>query len=82
MTWWKAAFVRAIKTFSQALITGLTLGNSVGVDLLKVDWVTSLSLSGGAALLSILMSIIGLPEVDQQAVMQAQRPKRFPRSGV
>ena len=51
---WLAVFERAVKTFAQTLIAVLGVGV---LDILKTDWVQSLSISAGAALLSVLTSI-------------------------
>lgn len=56
--WFKAAGIRAMKTFCQAAL-GL-LGTSMV--LTDVDWLTVLSASALAALVSILTSLTGLPE--------------------
>lgn len=58
-TWMIAAAVRALKTWAQAGIAYLGSG-AVGV--LETDWVGFLSITCMAAVLSILMSIAGLPE--------------------
>jgi hypothetical protein len=58
--WWKAAGVRAIKTFAQALIAGI----GTGVALLEVNWSYALSVAAVAAILSLLTSLAGLPEVE------------------
>ena len=63
-TWkfWKAALIRALRTFSQALIA--VIGTSVVLE--QVRWLEALSAAGLAALLSLLTSIAtGLPEVDE-----------------
>lgn len=63
MTWkfWKAALLRAVRTFAQALIA--VIGTSVLLE--QVRWLEALSAAGLAALLSLLTSIAtGLPEVD------------------
>lgn len=63
-TWafWKAALVRALRTFAQALIA--VIGTSVLLE--QVRWLEALSAAGLAALLSLLTSIAtGLPEVDE-----------------
>lgn len=52
---WSFAGERAIKTFSQAAIATLG-GGSIG--LLAVDWVGVFSVSAGAAVLSILTSVV------------------------
>ena len=51
---WKDAGERAVKTFAQAF---LALFGAGAVDLLSVDWRADLSVSGGAALLSLLTSL-------------------------
>lgn len=58
--WVKAAVIRALKTFAQALIAALpTTAATLG----SVDWPMALSIAGLAAVLSLLTSIAGLPEV-------------------
>lgn len=58
---WKAALIRAIRTFAQALIA--VIGTSAVLS--EVNWIEALSAAALAALLSILNSIAtGLPEVD------------------
>lgn len=59
--WLKAAAIRAAKTFSQALIS------FIGVETKAfhmVDWEMALSVAALAAVISIITSIAGLPEVD------------------
>lgn len=58
--WLKAAGIRAIKTFAQTA-TGMTGGELVGI--LDVDWVGVLSVAATAAVLSLLTSMAGLPEL-------------------
>ena len=58
--WVKAALVRAIKTAAQ---TALALVGASSV-LSDVDWGVTLSTVAVAALLSILTSFAGLPEVE------------------
>ena len=58
-TWWKAAAVRAIRTFAQTAIAAIGVTATVSA----VDWLTVLSTSGLAAVLSLLTSVAGLPEV-------------------
>ena len=60
VTWIKAAGIRAIKTFAQTMIA--TIGTSAIIE--EVNWQIVLSASLLAALLSILTSIAGLPEVE------------------
>ena len=58
--WWAAAGVRALKTFAQAAIA--TIGSSAVIS--SVDWKMVASASILAAILSMLTSLAGLPEVD------------------
>jgi hypothetical protein len=57
--WFKAALIRAIKTIAQAAIG--FIGTSVVIG--EVDWMFVLSGSALAGIVSLLMSIAGLPEV-------------------
>ena len=57
---WKAAAIRAIKTFAQAMVAQIGAG-SVGI--VQFDWIGALSVSAMAAVLSIFTSLAGLPEV-------------------
>lgn len=58
--WAKAAGIRAIKTFAQTMIA--TIGTTAIIE--DVNWAVVLSASALAALLSILTSVAGLPEVE------------------
>ena len=60
--WLKAAAVRAVKTFSQTALSMLTVGQAV----IDVNWVNVLSVSAVAAIISILTSVAGLPEVKEE----------------
>lgn len=59
-SWLKAAAIRAIKTFAQTMIA--TIGTTAVIE--QVNWQIVISASLLAALLSLLTSIAGLPEVD------------------
>lgn len=59
-SWLKAALIRAIKTFAQTMIA--TIGTAVLFE--NVNWSVVISAASLAALLSILTSIAGLPEVE------------------
>ena len=59
--WWKAAGVRAIKTFAQ--VAAATIGAGVISPIHEIDWIYCLSISATAAVLSLLTSLGGLPEV-------------------
>lgn len=57
--WWKAAAVRALKTFAQAAAAAI----GVAAALQDVNWIYVLSSSALAAVISLLTSVAGLPEV-------------------
>lgn len=59
--WFKAASVRALKTLAQTAVA--TIG--AAAILSDVDWLTVLSASILAAILSYLTSIAGLPELEK-----------------
>ncbi len=61
MSWIKAAGIRAIKTFAQTMIA--TIGTTAVIE--EVNWAVVFSASALAALLSILTSVAGLPEVEE-----------------
>lgn len=58
--WWKAAGIRAIKTFFQTFVA--TIGTSALIE--EVDWRIVLSAAGLAAVLSLATSLAGLPELE------------------
>lgn len=64
MDWWKAAGVRVLKTAAQSLVTLIGTG-AVGVT--ELDWPQMLGITATMAILSLLTSLAGLPEVDVQA---------------
>ncbi len=60
--WIKAAAVRALKTLAQTAVA--TIGTTAVLS--EVDWVLVASASALAAILSILTSVAGLPEVKEE----------------
>ena len=60
-TWWKAAGVRAIKTVAQAAIA--SIGTAAVMS--AVDWKYTISAAVLAGILSLLTSLAGLPEVEE-----------------
>lgn len=62
--WWKAALIRALRTFAQAAIA--TIGTAAVLS--EVNWIMVLSASALAAVMSILTSIaLGMPEAPTEA---------------
>lgn len=59
--WWKAAGVRAVKTIAQT--AAATIGTAAVLG--EVNWITVLSASVLAGILSLLTSAAGLPEVTE-----------------
>ena len=58
--WFKAAGIRAIRTFAQAFIAMIP---TTAVLLTEINWAMCLSGAALAAILSLLTSVAGLPEV-------------------
>ena len=59
--WWKEAGIRAGKTMAQTCLG--VIGASVVLS--EVDWIVVLSSALLAAVVSLLTSVAGLPEVEQ-----------------
>ena len=77
MKWdWKkfliAAGIRAVRTFAQTFVGFI----AVGAALEEIQWLRALSVSGAAAVLSILTSLAtGLPEVkEEKQLADEQQP--------
>ena len=63
--WFKAAAVRAVKTMAQAAVA--MIGTNIVLE--DVSWVTVASASVLAGILSLLTSVAGLPEVDEEEAL-------------
>ncbi len=61
--WFKAASIRAIKTIAQTAVA--TIGTAVALG--DVNWVLVGSASALAGVLSLLTSVAGLPEVNNES---------------
>lgn len=59
-SWFKAAGIRSVKTFCQTAVSLITVGNMVT----ELDWTSIIGISATAALVSLLTSVAGLPEVE------------------
>ena len=74
---WKGAIERSVKTFAQTLAAYFVIGTT---GLLEVDWPVALSVSGAAALASVLTSIgnadftAGAPAVTTVVTQVAEDP--------
>ena len=58
--WFRAAGVRAIKTFAQVAVSLISTGMVGFTDL---DWIQIASVAGVSAVVSLLTSVAGIPEV-------------------
>jgi hypothetical protein len=61
--WVYAAGIRAVKTFCQSLVT---LIGTKAISIIELDWKTMLCVAATTAIVSILTSIAGLPEVSKE----------------
>ena len=61
--WAKAALIRAIRTFAQAMLAYIGTGALVLGD---VNWIAALSAGGFGFISAWLMALAGLPEVDDK----------------
>lgn len=61
-TWAKAALVRAIRTFTEAMLAYIGTGALVLGD---VNWLAALSAGGFGFITAVLLAMTGLPEAEQ-----------------
>lgn len=59
--WWKAALIRAVRTFAQSAAAAIGVGAAVS----EINWLQVGSVAAAAAILSLLTSLGGLPEVEE-----------------
>lgn len=63
--WLKAALIRAVRTFAEAMLAYIGTGAVVLGD---VNWIAALSAGAFGAVVAILLALAGLPEVDNEPV--------------
>lgn len=61
--WWKAAGVRALKTFAQ---TAVALVPTTALLISEVNWKVVISAAALAGVLSLMTSLAGLPELKEE----------------
>ena len=61
LEWFKCAGIRAVKTFAQTFISMVVIGQAIA----DINWTNVLSVSLVAAIISIMTSLAGLPEVKE-----------------
>lgn len=60
--WWDAAGTRAIKTMAQTALGMLTIGAAVK----DIDWIAVVSVAVVSGVYSLVTSLAGLPEVEDE----------------
>lgn len=60
--WIKAALIRAVRTFAEAMLAYIGTGALVLGD---VNWLAALSAGAFGAVTALLLALTGLPEVDK-----------------
>ena len=61
--WLKKAGVRAVKTAAQTAVSAI---GATGILIHEVNWAIVASAAAGAAALSLIMSLTGLPEIETE----------------
>lgn len=67
--WGKAALVRAIRTFAEAMLAYIGTGAIVLGD---VNWLAALSAGAFGFVTAILLALTGLPEVEKDALTDGE----------
>ena len=60
--WAKAALIRAVRTFAEAMLAYIGTGAAVLGD---VNWIAALSAGGFGFVTAIMLALTGLPEVEK-----------------
>jgi len=61
--WFVNAGIRALKTFAQTAVSLITVGQAVT----QLNWLEIIGVSATSALVSILTSVAGIPEVTKES---------------
>ena len=61
--WWKAALIRGVRTFAEAMLAYIGTGAVVLGD---VNWIAALSAGGFGFVTAMLLALTGLPEVEAE----------------
>ena len=61
--WLKAALIRAVRTFAEAMLAYIGTGKLL---LNEVNWLAALSAGGLGFVLAVLLALAGLPEVKKE----------------
>ena len=61
--WLKAAAIRAVRTFAEAMLAYIGTGAIVLKD---VSWLAALSAGAMGAIVALLLALAGLPELDKE----------------
>lgn len=61
--WLKASAVRAVKTFAQTAVSLITVGQIIT----DLNWMEIIGVSATSAVVSMLTSLAGIPEVQKEA---------------
>lgn len=61
--WLKASAVRAVKTFAQTAVSLITVGQIIT----DLNWLEIIGVSATSAVVSMLTSLAGIPEVQKEA---------------
>ena len=62
-TWAKAALIRAVRTFAEAMLAYIGTGALVLGD---VNWLAAISAGGFGFITAILLALTGLPEAEHE----------------
>jgi len=66
-TWAKAAIIRAIRTFAEAMLAYIGTGALVLGD---VNWLAALSAGGFGFITAVLLALTGLPEAEIEQIKE------------